>query len=245
MEIPAVFYVFVIALSLILGTGYLYYIIKQNNEDFSRAERIILFALPISFVIGRASYVVSNFEEFRGSLGAIFMFWEGGINLPLMIISFFILTFCYCEVHALKAMIWCDMLIIPMVFIASAHELSLYLFFETFNEVAGQSLPNVTLAPIGFIEREFLQTPALFEGNLTFILAVILTNIKKYDSGAVFFLGVSLFFLIRFITSFFYVISIPFVLSFSHIFLLIMSVIFFALFMFTIKTQGGRNEKSF
>ena len=245
MEIPAIFYVFVIALSLILGTVYLHYIIRQNNEDFSRAERIILFAFPISFVIGRFSYVVSNFEEFRGSLGAIFMFWEGGINLPLTVISFFILTFCYSEVHALKAMLWCDMLIIPMVFIASVHELSLYLFFETFNSVVLENLPNVTLAPIGFIEREFSQTPALFEGNLTLILAIILTNIKKYDSGAVFFLGVSLFFFIRFATSFFYIISVPFVLSSSHIFLLIISIIFMALFVFTIKTQGGRNEKSF
>lgn len=240
MEIPAVFYVSIIALSLILGSFYLYCIIKRNNEDFSRAERIILFALPFSFIVGRLSYVISNLEEFRGNLGGVFLFWEGGINLPLVIISFFILTFCYSEVHALKAMIWCDMLIIPMIFTAAFHELSLYFFFKAANSIIVENLPNVTLAPIGFLEREFLQLPAFFEGIFTLFLAIALTFIKKYDSGAIFFLGVAVFFFIRFVSSFFFVISTPFIFSFSHIFLFIISLIFISLFIFTIKTQKGK-----
>ena len=238
MEISAIFYVCIIALSVIGAVAYLYFIVKKNNEDFSRAERMLLFAFPLSFVIGRIGYALLNFEEFRGNLGSFFLFWEGGVNLPVALISFFVLTFAYSEVHALKAVLWWDIFIIPIIFAAAIHELLLYFLFDAASVFFSVNAHNVALSPIGFIEREFLQTPALFEGIFTLILAIILTRMDRYDSGAIFFFGAFGFFLIRFVSTFFYVVSVPLVFSFSHIFLLIISTIFFALFYFTVKTQG-------
>lgn len=238
MEIPAIFYVFILILSVICGIICLYFIVKKNNEDFSYAERIVLFAFPLSFIIGRIAYAAFNFEEFRDNLSGFFLFWEGGVNLSVTLISFFILAFCYSEVHALKAMLWWDMFIIPMIFSAAIHELSLYFLFDAANDFFVNSTPMVALLPIGFIEREFLQMPALFEGVFTLILVVILTKMKNYDNGAIFFFGASIFFLIRFVSMFFYVVSMPVIFSFSHISLFIISAIFFGLFFFTVKTQG-------
>lgn len=238
MEIPAIFYVCIIALSVIGAIISLYFIVNKNNEDFSRAERMILFAFPLSFIIGRIGYAILNFEEFRGNLSGFFLFWEGGVSLSVSLISFFVLIFAYSEVHALKAVLWWDIFIIPLIFAAALHTLLLYFLFDVTSAFLTVSAPNVTLFPIGFTEREFLQTPALFEGIFTLILAVVLTRMNKYDSGAIFFFGASVFFIIRFISAFFYVVSTPLVFSFSHIILLVVSVIFLGLFFFTIKTQG-------
>lgn len=247
MTISAAFYASVIVLSVILGIIYLYFIVKHNDEDGWRAERIILFAVPIAFVMGRISYVILNFEEFRGNLGAIFMFWEGGISFPIAIISFFILVFCYSEVHALKAMLWWDIFIIPIIFAVSIHELLLHFLFDITNDFFTETLPHIipevgqiTLSPIGFFEREFLQNTALIEGIFTIILAIFLTKKRNYDNGAIFFLGASLFFLIRFISAFFYIISIPMLFSFSHTILFIIFMTFMLLFLFTVKTQRGQ-----
>ncbi|MBP3722154.1 MAG: prolipoprotein diacylglyceryl transferase [Selenomonadaceae bacterium] len=238
MEISAIFYVCIIALSVMGAVAYLYFIVKKNNEDFSRAERMLLFAFPLSFVIGRIGYALLNFEEFRGNLVGFFLFWEGGVNLPVALISFFVLMFAYSEVHALKAVLWWDIFIIPLIFAAALHTLLLHFFYDAASNFFIISSDAVVLLPIGFTEGEFLQTPALFEGILTLILALFLTRMNKYDSGAIFFFGASAFFFIRFVLTFFYVVSVPLVFSFSHTFLLVVSVIFFALFFFTIKTQG-------
>lgn len=238
MEIPAIFYVSVMAATLILGAICLYFAVTKYGEDFFRAEQMVLFSLPLSLIIGRISYVALNFEEFRGKLSDVFLFWQGGATLFVTLIAFFVLVFCYSEVHALKAMLWLDIFIAPMIFMASLHELFLYSLFETASEFFASNVRAVTITTIGFTEREFLQLPALVEGVLTLVLSIVLFRIKKYDTGAVFFLGVGAFLLIRFVTAFFYIVSTPFVSSYSHIVLGIISLLFMGLFLFTIKTQA-------
>lgn len=239
MEIPAIFYLCVITATLFWGIVCLYFTVKRKGEDFFGCEKIILFALPLSVVIGRVCYVMLNFEEFRANLSDIFLFWQGGASLAAAVFAFFALAFCYCEVHALKAMLWFDIFIIPMIFAAGAHEVALNLFFESANDFFSDVAPSVTTTPIGFTDAEFLQSPALIEGVLTLILAAYLSRLDKYDNGAVFFLGLGTFSLIRFCSAFFFVVSTPVAFS-SHIASATAALLFLGLFLFTVKTQPAR-----
>ncbi|MBR3622574.1 MAG: prolipoprotein diacylglyceryl transferase [Selenomonadaceae bacterium] len=237
MEIPALFYVCLIAVVAFMGIIFLFINVKRYNEDFFRAEKMLLFSLPISVALGRIGYVCLNFEEFRSNLSTVFVFWQGGISPTVAFISFFAFVFCYSEVHALKAFLWFDIFIIPMIFVIALHEIGLYAIFP----IVGEMFPGMerlfVITPIGFTEREFLQVTALAEGVATFILAVLLIKVKNSVSGLVFTLGLSFFCSIRFAAMFFYVVSVPIVFNAEHISFGLVAVVFTALSVFIIRTS--------
>ena len=241
MEIPALFYLCLIVAAAFIGIIFLFINVKRYNEDFFRAEKMLLFSLPISIALGRIGYICLNFEEFRSNLSAVFAFWQGGISPTVALISFFAFVFCYSEVHALKAFLWFDIFMVPMIFVIALHEIGLYTLFP----IVAEMFPSVerlfVITPMGFTEREFLQTTALTEGITTFILAILLMKIKKFDAGLVFCLGLSCFCGIRFVAMFFYIVSVPIIFNVEHILFGLFFLVFMCLSVFMIKTgKGGR-----
>lgn len=190
---------------------------RLHGEDVWRMEDLLIWSLPLSLVIGRLLYVVSNWNEFRFAPHTAFYLWHGGISCYAVIPVVFFTVYAYCQIHGFNAWRWMDLLLPAVLLAISLHDLGASLQMGGTMSSSPIGLSDSDASYIDFRFHPFdvqgagdfhtvLLHRAGLEG-LAFLLIAALTLWQRrrlpWKNGSIALLGIGLFFLIRFFFEFF------------------------------------------
>lgn len=224
-KVPLYLYGSIVAAALAAGLVVARISAWVYDEAFSPVVDLLLWGIPVSFVIARIGYVLGHWGFYADHLESILCFWEGGFSIYGAAIGFLTVLWVYCRREGESFWHWLDVLAPALLLILAVNQLGHFVTQTTVGMPLPPDLPNDhTLAeyiefsyrPSGFENYEYFRPVALYQAGLQFAVLLLVSALtflqarrRLWAEGCVFLCGALLIALIRFVCGFFYLSATP------------------------------------
>ena len=168
-------YAIFICIGIIIALFFLKRRDKLYNIFWDDIFDLILYVIPVSFVMARLYYVIFKFEDFRYDLLKIFNFRTGGLAIYGGIIGGIIVTIIYCKIKKINIL---DMLDYAMPFLALAQSIGRWGNFvniEAYGVASNLPWRMRIESAVGYID---VHPTFLYEAIATFLIFILLIYLR-------------------------------------------------------------------
>jgi len=188
------------ALGFLIGGIIVYLETKNKNLDLHKARNLILITIISAFIGSRLSYVVLNFNSYQKDLLRIFQFWKGGFSWQGgFIVAFLITFFLVLKNNKENLGKWCDCYVLGILIGHSIGRIGCFLNGCCYGITT--NIPWAIKNPS--LGDNLLRHPTQLYESLSYLLIFFLliyySQKTKLKNGSLFFIGVILHSLARFI----------------------------------------------
>ena len=224
-HIPLYLYGCIVAAALLAGLLVARISTWVYDEDFSAVIDLLLWGIPVGFIMARAGYVLGHWSFYLAHPESIAWVWEGGFSLYGAALGLVLVLWLYCRCREMDFWHWLDILAPALLLALAINQFGHFVMQTTVGMPLPPDLPNDhTLAeyiefsyrPSGFERYEYFQPVALYQAGMqlaAWLLAVILTfwqaRRRLWHEGCLFLFGSAAVCLIRFGCGYFYLSTTP------------------------------------
>jgi len=196
-------YGFMYVISFIIAYFMILYLVKKKKIKLKRedVENFIAYSI-IGLVVGaRIFYVLFyNLKFYLENPIEIFMIWHGGLSFHGGLIGLIVVGYLFCKKHKISFYEFADVVSIP-AYIGS-------MLGRIGNFINGELYGRITDVPWAFKFKDvdgFRHPSQLYEAFYNLIIFSVLWKLKdrKFPKGFIFWSGITMYGLFRFITEFF------------------------------------------